>query len=105
MAIQFNDKNFETEVLKSDKVVLVDFWAPWCGPCQVMGPIIDDLAVELKDDFKIGKVNVDENQQISQRYNIMAIPALMIFKDGEIVKQMAGVQDKETLKTSLENAK
>jgi len=105
MAMQFNDENFESEVLKSDKVVLIDFWAPWCGPCQVMGPIIDDLAEELKDDFKIGKVNVDENQQISQKYNIMAIPALMIFKDGKVVKQMAGVQDKESLKISLENVK
>jgi thioredoxin 1 len=105
MAIQFSDENFESEVLKSDQIVLVDFWAPWCGPCQMMGPIIDQLFEETKGEYKIGKVNVDENPQISQKYGIMSIPTLAIFKDGRLVKQLLGVQSKESLIDELKKLK
>jgi thioredoxin 1 len=102
MAQQFTDQNFEAEVLKSDKPVLVDFWAVWCGPCQMMGPVIDELAEEMKDKFKIGKLNVDENGGIAAQYGVMSIPTLIIFKDGKNVKQFVGVQNKEALKEALE---
>jgi len=103
MTVEFTDKNFKEEVLESDKIVLVDFWAPWCGPCQMMGPIVNDLALELGEDFKIGKINVDENPQTASEYSIMSIPAIKIFKDGKIVKEFVGVQNKDTLKSELKN--
>ncbi len=92
MAMQFTDQNFEAEVLKSDKPVLVDFWAVWCGPCQMMGPIIEELAKEVGDKYKVGKLNVDENRETASKYGIMSIPTLIIFKDGKAVKQFVGVQ-------------
>lgn len=101
MTVEFTDKNFKEEVLESDKVVLVDFWAPWCGPCQMMGPIVNDLASELGDGFKVGKINVDENPQSASEYGIMSIPAIKIFKGGKIVKEFVGVQNKDTLKEEL----
>jgi len=101
MAMQFTDQNFEQEVLKSDKPVLVDFWAVWCGPCQMMGPIVEDLAKEVKDKYKVGKMNVDENQETASKYGIMSIPTLIIFKNGKEVKQLVGVQLKENLKEEL----
>ena len=103
MAIEFTDKNFKEEVLQSDKVVLVDFWAPWCGPCQMMGPIIDELATEMGEGFKIGKLNVDENSQSASDYGIMSIPAIKVFRNGQIVKEFTGVQNKESLKAELQN--
>jgi len=102
MEMQFTDQNFEAEVLKSDKPVLVDFWAVWCGPCQMMGPIIEDLAEEVKDMYKVGKLNVDENKETAAKFGIMSIPTLIIFKDGKAVKQLVGVQEKENLKEQLE---
>jgi thioredoxin 1 len=104
MEMQFTDKNFEAEVLKSDKPTLVDFWAPWCGPCQMMGPIIEELAKELGDKFKIGKINVDENPDTASKFGIMSIPALKIFKGGKVVKEFVGVQNKDILKGELEKA-
>ena len=103
MAVQLTDQNFDQEVLKSDKPVLVDFWAAWCGPCQMMGPIIDELAEEMKDKVKIGKLNVDENRETATNYSVMSIPTLIIFKDGKVVKQLVGVQAKENLKEELKN--
>jgi len=103
MAIEFTDKNFKEEVIESDKVVLVDFWAPWCGPCQMMGPIIDELSAEMGDGFKIGKLNVDENSNSASEYGIMSIPAIKVFKDGKIVKEFMGVQSKESLKVELQS--
>ena len=98
MTIEFTDQNFEEEVLKSDVPVLVDFWAPWCGPCKMQGPIVEELSNEMDSkNVKIGKVNVDENQETSGKYGIMSIPTLAIFKGGEIVEQLVGVHDKETL--------
>ena len=101
MLLEFTDQNFDQEVLKSGKPVLVDFWAPWCGPCQMMGPIIEDLAKEVGDKYKVGKLNVDENSETSSKYGIMSIPALKIFKNGQVVKEFVGVQNKEILKEEL----
>ena len=102
MEIIFTDKNFEQEVLKSGKPALVDFWAPWCGPCQMMGPIIEELAKEMGDKFRIGKINVDENPDTAQKFGIMSIPAIKIFKGGKIVKEFVGTQSKMILKSELE---
>ena len=102
MAMQFSDQNFEQEVLKSEKPVLVDFWAAWCGPCQMMGPIIDELSEEMKDKIKIGKLNVDENRETATNYNVMSIPTLIIFKEGKVVKQLVGAQNKDSLRKELE---
>ena len=95
--ITITDDNFESEVLKSDTPVLVDFWAVWCGPCQMQGPIVEDVAKTLAGKAKVGKMNVDENPQVAQKFGIMSIPTLMIFKGGSVVKQFIGVQSKETL--------
>ncbi|MDQ1283723.1 MAG: thioredoxin 1 [Patescibacteria group bacterium] len=101
MAIVFTDQNFENEVIKSDKPVLVDFWAPWCGPCQVMGPIVEELATEMGDKVKIGKLDVDENGETAQKYGIMSIPSLKVFKGGQVVKEFTGVQNINTLREEL----
>ncbi|OGL73324.1 thioredoxin [Candidatus Uhrbacteria bacterium RIFCSPHIGHO2_02_FULL_57_19] len=98
--IILTDANFDAEVLKSATPVLVDFWAPWCGPCQVQGPIVEGLAGEMSS-VKIGKLNVDENPAIAQRYNIMSIPTLMIFKGGQVAEQLVGVTQKAKLKEKL----
>ena len=91
------DQNFYTDVLGSDKPVLVDFWAPWCGPCRVQGPIVEEVAAAVAGKATIGKMNVDENPQTSMKYGIMSIPTIMIFKGGMVVKQLVGVQSKDAL--------
>ena len=103
METVFTDANFESEVIKSDVPVLVDFWAPWCGPCQMMGPIIKELAKAVDGKYKVGKLNVDENGETAQKYGIMSIPSLKIFKGGQVVKEFVGVQSMETLKGELES--
>lgn len=100
--MEFTDANFEQEVLKSEKPVFVDFWAPWCGPCQMMGPVVDQLAAEVSS-IKIGKVNVDENPGTAAAYGIMSIPTMKVFKGGQIVKEFVGVQQKDMLKSELES--
>ncbi len=95
--VVMTDQNFESEVLKSDKPVLVDFWATWCGPCIVQGPIVEDVAQTMAGKVKVGKLNVDENPNIAQKYMVMSIPTLMVFKDGTVVKQFIGVTSKEML--------
>jgi len=102
MEIVFTDQNFDQEVTKSEKPVLVDFWAPWCGPCQMMGPIIEELAKEIGNKAKVGKLNVDENPVTAQNFAVMSIPTVMIFKGGKMVKQLVGVQSKDSLKEELE---
>ncbi len=94
MALEFNESNFKEEVLESDKPVLVDFWAAWCGPCKLLGPTIDELYNELEGKAKIGKVNVDENQSLATQYGIMSIPTVIILKNGKIVEQFIGIQPK-----------
>lgn len=103
MEYTFTDSNFESEVLKSNAPVLVDFWAPWCGPCRMMGPIVEELAKEMEGGkVKIGKVNVDENQTVAGQYNVMSIPTFLVFKDGKVVDQQVGGAAKEALKQLLE---
>jgi thioredoxin 1 len=97
----FTDQNFENEVLKSKKPVLTDFWAPWCAPCLMITPILEEIANEFKEKIKISKVNVDENPQVASEYKINAIPALFIFKDGKVIEKMLGLQPKENLVNKL----
>jgi thioredoxin 1 len=102
MALELTDKNFNEEVIKSDKTVLVDFWATWCGPCQMMGPIIEELSKEMEGKVKIGKLEVDSNPETSGKYEIMSVPSLKIFKNGKVVKEFTGLQNKEILRRELE---
>ena len=99
---QFTDQNFEAEVLKSDKPVLVDFWAEWCAPCRMMAPAVEAVAAEYADRAKVGKLNVDENQSSAGRYNIRGIPTLLLFKNGEIEEQSVGVTSKDAIAKMLE---
>lgn len=97
------DENFEQEVIKSKVPVLVDFWAPWCGPCKMQTPILEDLAKDYEGKkIKIAKLNVDQAQKSASKFQIMSIPTLMIFKRGKPIEQMAGVQDKKTLTEKLD---
>ncbi len=101
-ALEFTDSNFEAEVLNSDKPVLVDFWAEWCGPCRMIGPVVEEMAGEYEGKAKIGKVNVDLNSEISVKYGIRSIPALLIFKDGQVVDQIVGAVPKSHLTKQLD---
>ena len=103
--IQFTSDNFQTDVLESNKVVLVDFWAEWCGPCKMLTPIIDEIANEYKDVHSIGKLNVDENSPIAAQYGIRSIPCLLFFKDGKVEKQIVGAVDKTEITTILSELK
>ncbi len=100
--LEFTDQNFEQEVLKSDKPVLVDFWAEWCGPCRLMAPTVEALAGEYSDRAKVGKLNVDENQSVTSRFNIRGIPTLLLFKDGQIQQQWVGATSKDAIVKILE---
>jgi len=96
------DQNFQDQVLKSSKPVLVDFWAPWCGPCKIVGPIVEELAKEYEGKLAVGKLNVDENQQTAGTYGIMSIPTLAFFKNGQVIKTLIGAQPKEVLKKAID---
>ena len=104
-AAAVTDASFEQDVLKSDVPVLVDFWAPWCGPCRMIGPVIEELSVENAGSFKVGKVNVDDNNRLAMTYNVASIPTIMIFSGGQLVQQMMGVQPKARLQQALDEAK
>lgn len=99
--VTITDSNFESEVLKSKEPVIVDFWAVWCGPCQVQGPIVEEVAKAMAGKAKVGKLNVDENPQMAQKYGVMSIPTIMVFKNGTVVRQFIGVQSKEVLMAEL----
>jgi thioredoxin 1 len=100
--LTITDANFESEVLKNKKPVLVDFWAPWCGPCQMMGPIIEEVAKDMGEKAAIGKLNVDENQVAAEKYGVSSIPTIIFFKNGEEVERMIGVRGKDELIKKLE---
>lgn len=100
----FTDANFDQEVIQSKIPVVVDFWAPWCGPCRFVSPIIEELAKEYEDKVKVGKLNVDENQETAGKYGIMSIPSILIFKNGNPVKTMVGAQGKENYKKEIDEA-
>jgi thioredoxin 1 len=100
-AIQIKKADFDEKVMKSDKPVLLDFWATWCGPCQMQGPIVEELADELTDTV-VGKVNVDEEPDLAERYNVMSIPTLLVIKNGEVTAKAVGLQTKETILDMLQ---
>ncbi|MBB4108021.1 MULTISPECIES: thioredoxin [Pedobacter] len=101
MALEITDANFEELVLKSDKPVLVDFWAEWCGPCRMVGPVVEEIAKEYDGKAVVGKVNVDNNPQISMQFGIRNIPALLYFKDGQVVDKQVGAVPKSILADKL----
>lgn len=100
--LELTDASFETEVLKSDVPVLVDFWAPWCGPCKMISPIVEEIAGEYAGKIKVAKVNTDDNQQIATKYGIMSIPTLMIFKGGEVSERIIGAQSKKYITEKID---
>ena len=99
--IKLTDENFEDEVIKSDKPVLIDFWATWCGPCRMIAPIVEELATEYEGKAKIGKLDVDSNQQTSIKYGVRSIPTLLIFKDGEVKETIIGAVPKKNIVEKL----
>lgn len=101
-ALHVNDQNFEQEVLQSSVPVLVDFWAPWCGPCRAMGPVIDELSTELEGNVKVVKVNVDDAGETAIRYGIRSIPTLSVFENGQVVNTISGAVPKSTLLKALQ---
>ena len=102
MEIQVNDDNFKKEVLESEELVLVDFWAPWCMPCRMLAPTIEEIAEEMDGKIKVCKMNVDESVQYPQQYGIMSIPTVMLFKDGQVVETMIGLQPKEEIVKTIQ---
>jgi thioredoxin 1 len=102
MALELNDSNFNEQVINSDKPVLVDFWAEWCGPCRMVGPVVEELAKEYEGRAVIGKVNVDENSGVAAQFGIRNIPTLLIFKNGQIVDKQVGVAPKNVLAQKID---
>ncbi len=100
--LKITRENFENEVMKSNIPVLIDFWAPWCGPCRMMGPIIEQLADEYEGKAKVGKVNVDEEGELSQAFGVMSIPTIVLVKDGKVVKQAVGARPKAEVEAMLQ---
>lgn len=101
-ALELNAANFEEKVLQSDKPVLVDFWAVWCGPCTMMAPVLEEIATEQASRLVVGKVNCDENMELAQKYSITGIPAFLLFKGGEVVERVMGAMSKDELLAAIE---
>jgi thioredoxin 1 len=104
MAVEFTDSNFEEQVLKSDKPVLVDFWAEWCGPCRMVGPVVEELSNDYSGKAVVGKVNVDQNPGVAAKYGIRSIPTILFFKNGEVVDKSVGAVPKAALADKLNAA-
>lgn len=102
MAKEFNDSNFQSDVLASDKLTVVDFWAEWCSPCRAIGPVIDELSKEYEGRVNVGKVNVDNNPQVSTNYGITSIPAILFIKGGQVVDKLVGAQPKSNFVKKIE---
>ena len=100
--VKIDEANFEDEVTRSEQPVLVDFWAEWCGPCKMIAPLLDEIAKEKAGTVKVGKVNIDDNQNLSSRFNVRAIPTLLFFKNGQVVDQVTGMTSKKDLLGRLE---
>ncbi len=105
MALEFNDLNFKTDVLASDKLSVIDFWAEWCGPCRAIGPVIEELAREYDGKVNIGKLNVDHNPTVSMTYGITSIPAILFVKGGQVVDKLVGAQPKSNFVKKIEQHK
>ncbi len=105
MALEFTDANFKTDVLDSDKLSVIDFWAEWCGPCRAIGPVIEELAKDYVGKVNVGKVNVDNNPQISMNYGITSIPAILFVKGGQVVDKLVGAQPKANFVKKIEQHK
>lgn len=102
---ELNDQNFDAEVLQAKELVLVDFWAPGCGPCRMIAPMIDELAKENADSMKVAKINIYDNPEVATNYGISSIPTLMLFKNGEVVDRLVGAQPKKRLQDAIDQAK
>src|ERR1700692_3314615 len=102
--LEITDNSFQTEVLGADQPVLVDFWAPWCGPCRMIAPMVEELAGENRGTVKVGKINIDDNPSAAQNYGVSSIPTLMIFKSGGVVERLVGLQPKARLQKALDDA-
>ena len=101
-AVEFTDSNFDAEVINSDTPVLVDFWAPWCGPCKMIAPVVEEISDEYNGKLKVGTVNTDENQKVSAKFGVMSIPTLIIFKNGKPVERIVGAQPKTALTQKID---
>ena len=101
MTMQFNKENFNTEVIQSEKPVLVDFWAPWCGPCRMFAPVLDQIAQEKEGQVKVGKVNIDEEPGLAQQFRVMSIPTLLLFENGKVVANSVGAVPKHQVEVML----
>jgi thioredoxin 1 len=100
--LKITKENFEKEVMQSDKPILLDFWASWCGPCKMVGPVVEQVSVETADVARVGKVNVNEEQELAQAFKVMSIPTLVVMKEGKVVKSTVGIQSKQTLLSMLQ---